>query len=48
MLCGCVESCGDDGDIDGPGTCKGLPAHRPPLLEVVLVPRHSPDVEESA
>lgn len=23
--CGCSATCGDDGDIDGPGTCKGLP-----------------------
>lgn len=38
--CGCSETCGDDGDIDGPGTCKGLPrAPEPPLVEVVMVPR---------
>lgn len=38
--CGCRETCGDDGDIDGPGTCKGLPrAPEPPLLEIVVVPR---------
>ena len=23
--CGCAARCGDDGDIDGPGVCKGLP-----------------------
>jgi hypothetical protein len=38
--CGCRETCGDDGGIDGPGTCKGLPrAPEPPLVEVVMVPR---------
>lgn len=40
-LCGCERTCGDDGDVDGPGTCKGLPAPRPtPLVEIVLVDRH--------
>jgi hypothetical protein len=24
QLCGCSVICGDDGDIDGPGVCKGL------------------------
>lgn len=38
--CGCASRCGDDGDIDGPGTCKGLPSMpEPPLVELVLVPR---------
>lgn len=23
--CGCSRTCGDDGDVDGSGTCKGLP-----------------------
>lgn len=39
-LCGCASRCGDDGDTDGPGTCKGLPQPpRAPLVEIVLVPR---------
>lgn len=38
--CGCARTCGDDGDIDGPGVCKGLPVCRPPIVEVVLVDRH--------
>ena len=39
-LCGCAVHCGDDGDIDGPGTCKGLPSEpKPPLVEIVLVPK---------
>jgi hypothetical protein len=38
--CGCAERCGDDGDTDGPGVCKGLPLPpKPPLVEIVLVPR---------
>lgn len=38
--CGCDKVCGDDGDADGPGTCKGLPTpRREPLVEIVLVPR---------
>lgn len=38
--CCCARVCGDDGDVDGPGTCKGLPAPPlAPLIEVVLVPR---------
>jgi hypothetical protein len=42
-LCGCLIRCGDDGDTDGPGVCKGLPALRKPLVEIVLVPRVSGD-----
>jgi hypothetical protein len=39
-VCGCVRRCGDDGDIDGPGTCKGLPLPpQPPPVEVVLLLR---------
>jgi hypothetical protein len=39
-LCGCSARCGDDGDIDGPGVCKGLPLPpKQPLIEVVLVKR---------
>lgn len=41
-LCRCQTECMDDGGegADGPGTCKGLPMPpRPPLVEVVLVPR---------
>jgi hypothetical protein len=39
-LCGCHVHCGDDGDINGPGVCKGLsPIPTPPLVQVVLVPR---------
>lgn len=38
--CGCSSRCGDDGDYDGPGTCKGLPEMpKEPLVEVILVPR---------
>lgn len=38
--CGCSEKCGDDGDHEGPGVCRGLPLPpRPPLVEIVLVPR---------
>lgn len=38
--CGCKARCGDDGDIDGPGTCKGLALPpRKPLVEIILVPR---------
>jgi hypothetical protein len=41
-FCGCVTHCGDDdGDIDGPGTCKALPIKREPLIEIVMVPRGS-------
>jgi hypothetical protein len=40
--CGCRDRCGDDGDLEGPGVCKGLPLPpREPLVEVVLVPRHA-------
>ncbi len=40
--CGCDKKCGDDGGIDGPGTCRGLPVTpREPLVEIVLVPRSS-------
>lgn len=38
--CRCRDKCGDDGDVDGPGMCKGLPRMpEPPLVEIVLVPR---------
>lgn len=38
--CNCVSYCGDDGDIDGPGTCKDLPCEpRNPGIEIVLVRR---------
>ena len=37
--CGCLRLCGDDGGIDGPGTCKGLPRPKTPLVEIVLVPK---------
>lgn len=37
--CGCQEKCGDDGDVDGPGVCKGLPIEKKPLVEIVVVPR---------
>lgn len=37
VFCGCRSRCGDDGDTDGPGTCKGLPRPpKEPLVEVVL------------
>lgn len=40
MSCGCSRFCGDDGDVDGPGICKGLNRPPdPPLVEIVLVPR---------
>lgn len=40
--CGCSVRCGDDGDTEGPGVCKGLPRMpEPPLMEIVLVPRSS-------
>lgn len=39
--CRCVRYCGDDGDTEGPGTCKQLPHRpRPPLVEIVLVHRN--------
>lgn len=38
--CNCSKSCGDDGDIDGPGTCRGLPIKREPLVEIILVPKN--------
>jgi hypothetical protein len=39
-LCACRSRCGDDGDTEGPGVCKGLPRPpRAPLIEIVLVPR---------
>lgn len=47
-LCGCVHACGDDGDIDGPGTCKGLPILREPLVELVVVRRDSRTLDEGA
>lgn len=38
--CGCSSRCGDDGDIDGPGVCRGLPQlPKPPLVQIVLVSR---------
>jgi len=38
--CACREKCGDDGDTEGPGICKGLPMPpRVPLVEVVLIRR---------
>jgi hypothetical protein len=43
--CGCKTWCGDDGDTEGPGVCKGLPVKREPLVELVLVPR-SPSGKE--
>lgn len=47
LACGCHEKCGDDGDIDGPGTCKGLPGMpEPPLVEIVLVPRRAAHLAE--
>jgi hypothetical protein len=39
--CGCREFCGDDGDIDGPGTCAGLPIYHEPLVEIVVVRREA-------
>jgi hypothetical protein len=41
--CACVATCGDDGDIDGDGTCKGLPIVREPLVEIVVVRRDAID-----
>lgn len=46
--CGCKTYCGDDGDIDGPGVCKGLPVERKPLVEIVLVPRRRDAEQENA
>lgn len=46
-LCGCLRECGDDGDIDGPGTCKGLPIMHEPLVEIVVVRRDSLTPDES-
>ncbi len=38
--CGCREKCGDDGDTEGPGTCKGLSRMpEPPLIEFYVVHR---------
>lgn len=37
--CGCHEWCGDDGDVDGPGVCRGLPPERKPLVQIVMVPK---------
>ncbi len=38
--CGCERECGDDGDIDGPGVCRGLPRPKTqPLVEFVLIHR---------
>ncbi len=37
--CDCQSLCGDDGDIDGPGVCKGLPIEKKPLVEIVMVPK---------
>lgn len=40
--CDCRDRCGDDGNNEGDGVCKGLPAPpREPLVEVVMVPRRS-------
>jgi hypothetical protein len=39
QACGCTTHCGDDGDVDGPGTCKGLPIEKRPLVKVVLMHR---------
>lgn len=41
VTCACQSHCGDDGAIDGPGLCMGLPPYRPPLVEIVMVPRQS-------
>jgi hypothetical protein len=47
--CACKSWCGDDGDVDGPGVCKGLPRQpEPPLIEIVLVPRWRAGQKESA
>lgn len=46
-LCGCRSRCGDDGDTEGPGTCKGLPdPPKPPLVEVVLHPQIGANMTE--
>jgi hypothetical protein len=38
--CGCSVLCGDDGDIDGPGTCRGLPPMpEPPSVVLTTVRR---------
>lgn len=38
--CGCEEFCGDDGDIDAPGICRGLARKlEPPLIEFVVIHR---------
>lgn len=44
--CGCRRTCGDDGDIDGPGTCKGLPPTREPSVEFVVKSRLGSDDEQ--
>jgi hypothetical protein len=39
-LCDCTSWCGDDGDIDGDGICKGLRRRPdPPPVEIVVVRR---------
>lgn len=41
--CNCAMRCGDDGDAEGPGVCKGLPRQpEPPLVTIVMVPRARP------
>jgi hypothetical protein len=38
--CGCDRYCGDDGDTEGPGVCKGLPRQpQPPLVKFFVVHR---------
>lgn len=38
--CGCLTYCGDDDNIDGPGTCKSLPRQpMPPLIQFITVRR---------
>jgi hypothetical protein len=40
VTCGCARLCGDDDEIDGPGTCKGLPPMPdPPPVGIVVVRR---------
>jgi hypothetical protein len=40
VTCGCERLCGDDGDIDGSGPCKGLPRMPdPPPVGIVVVRR---------
>ena len=47
--CGCSIYCGDDGNIDGPEVCKGLPREpEPPLVEVVLRDRNAYGAQDRA